>query len=62
LPTIPSALNDEQTDILYRWLKDNEIYGPPADVLPDNRDRLVDELPEIFAKFFGKLGSGEQAA
>jgi len=64
LASIPSVLDDNETDVLYRWFKDSGIYGLPADILPDNRDRLSEELPGIAAKFFGNetKSGGAQAA
>ncbi len=53
LPPIPTVLTDGETDTLFRWFTDQEIYGVPADILPDNRERLAADLPEIAAKFFG---------
>lgn len=64
LPPIPSVLTDEETDALFAWFTDNGVCGMPADILPDNKDRLTSDLPEIAAKFFnaGKGKGGEQAA
>jgi len=64
LAPIPSVLKDDETDLLYRWFRENEIFGLPADILPDNRDRLSEELPGIAAKFFGdeKKSGGARAA
>jgi len=54
LPPIPAALNDDETDALYRWFNDQGVCGMPADILPGNRDALTADLPEIAGKFFGK--------
>lgn len=53
LPTIPSVLNDDETDALYGWFTDHGICGMPADILPANREVLTADLPKIAAKFFG---------
>ena len=64
LPTIPSVLNDAETDALYAWFTDRGIVGLPADILPDNREQLTSDLPEIAARFFGckNMADGQQAA
>jgi flavin-dependent dehydrogenase len=64
LPPIPAVLDDGETDTLFRWFVDHGIHGMPADILPDNKDTLLSELPEIAAKIFatGKRKHGEQAA
>jgi len=64
LPPIPSVLNDGETDTLFRWFADHEKCGLPSDILPDNRQQLMNDLPEIAAKFFGggKSTGGRQAA
>ena len=64
LPPIPSVLNDGETDTLFQWFTDRDICGLPADILPDNREQLMNDLPEITAKFFGggKSKGGKQAA
>ena len=47
---LPMVLNDGETDVLYRWLQDNQLWGLPGDVLTDNLERFKGELPEIAEK------------
>lgn|GEM_PF-742287 len=54
LASIPSILSDDETDALYGWLTDLGIHGMPADILPQHREELTNDLPEIADKFFGK--------
>jgi len=64
LPPVPTILSDAETDALFEWFTAHGICGMPADILPDNREQLLNDLPEIAAKLFGAGTSkgGEQAA
>jgi len=53
LPPIPTVLNDAETDALFGWFGDHGVSGMPNDILPDNRARLENDLPEIAGRFFG---------
>ncbi len=53
LPPIPAVLTDEDTDALFRWFGDRGICGMPADILPDHRQDLEADLPQVAARFFG---------
>lgn len=50
------VLNDSETDILYKWLQDNNLYGMPGDVLTDNMARFKSDLPQIAEKVISKGG------
>ena len=54
LPPIPTVLSDADTDTLFRWFADRRIVGMPNDILPDHREALEADLPEICARFFGR--------
>ncbi|MGI9343600.1 MAG: NAD(P)/FAD-dependent oxidoreductase [Gammaproteobacteria bacterium] len=61
LPPLPSVLDDDETNRLCRWFADHGICGMPNDILPDQREPLQQDLPEIVAKFFrGQRNSGDR--
>lgn len=47
---VARVLDDVEVDALYRWLRDNRLWGLPGDVLSANLARLREELPALAEK------------
>ena len=46
------VLDDNEIDILYKWISDNDLCGLPGDILLDNVVELKKDLPGIAEKIF----------
>lgn len=49
---LPVVLSDSESDSLFKWVQDNNIYGVPDDCLSAKREQLEAELPDIANKIF----------